>query len=78
MLEVSKTVIELFRGIGIPFEHCHARSELADTGQLALFGAVFPVDRVATMVDGCTLIPVRFHKQTGAMVCVTALLGRFV
>ena len=67
MLEVSETIIELFRGIGIPLEHCHARPELANTGQLALFRTVFPVDRVAAMVDGSPLIPECFHEQTGTV-----------
>ena len=64
MLEVSETIIELFRGIGIPLEHCHARPELANTGQLALFRTVFPVDCVAAVINAGSLIPVRLHEQT--------------
>ena len=74
VLEVSKAVIELLWGIGVPLEYRHARLQLADTGQLALLGAVFPVDRVAAMVDGSPLIPVCLHEKAGA-VNAPAIIG---
>ena len=59
VLKVAKTVIELLRGVCVPFEHSHAGLQLGNVRQFALFRAVFPVDRVAAMVDAGSLVPVR-------------------
>ena len=67
MLEVTETIIELFRGIRIPLEYRHAGLQLADARQFALFRAVFSVDRVTAMVDGSPLIPESLHEKPGAV-----------
>ena len=67
MLEIPKAIVELFRCIGIPFEHRHAGLQLADTGQFAFLRTVFPVDCVAPMVDAGPLILESLHKKAGAV-----------
>ena len=67
VLEVAEPVIKLLRRVRVPFEHCHAGLQLGNVRQFALFRAVFPVDRVAAMVDTGSLIPVCLHEQAGTV-----------
>jgi len=80
MLKAPEAVVEFLRGIRVPFEHCHAGLQLGNIRQLALFRAVFPVDRVTPVIDAAALISESLHKQAGAanapsIVCSRADIG---